>query len=81
MDILAKHCDDMSKMTQLKEKYKEKHGQVLKTAAHVKLYIKEDSFCSLLLNAEKSVIICVLRVDIPHTLLVFNCLFNTSLPH
>lgn len=28
VDILAKHCDDKSKLQQLKDKYKEKHDQV-----------------------------------------------------
>lgn len=28
MDILAKHCDDKSKLQQLKDKYKDKHDQV-----------------------------------------------------
>ena len=31
VDILAKHCDEKSKLQQLKDKYKEKHDQVLKT--------------------------------------------------
>lgn len=29
MDILAKYCDEKSKLQQLKDKYKEKHSQVL----------------------------------------------------
>ena len=29
MDILAKYCDEKSKLQQLKDKYKAKHDQVL----------------------------------------------------
>ena len=31
VEILAKHCDEQSKLQQLKDKYKEKHDQVRKT--------------------------------------------------